>query len=148
MDAREFQDLAAEGRRHEAQGRLQEALTFFQQAAELYGGDFLSEELYQPWAEHPRRVLREVYLDILTRMAAIHERQGSLTRALKNYHQVMQADPLNDLAGQRLMLLYARRGRKSAALQVYEDLRRALKQELDAEPDEVTRAVYHKIFDK
>jgi DNA-binding SARP family transcriptional activator len=44
------------------------------------------------------------------------------------------------------MLLYAQKGRRSAALKVYRDCCLALKKELNTEPDEVTSAIHQKIL--
>jgi len=44
------------------------------------------------------------------------------------------------------MLLYARRGMRTAALRVYEGLKKVLQDELNAQPDQVTTAIYQKIL--
>jgi LuxR family maltose regulon positive regulatory protein len=147
LDTEEFLSRCQEAEKLALQGKVERALERSQQAVELYGGDFLAEELYQPWAERKRADLRETYLGLLQRVAALEERQGALTRAIHAYKRVIQADPLHEEACRGLMQLYARRGNRSAALRVYADLKKALESELNAEPDEVTSAIYQKILE-
>jgi LuxR family maltose regulon positive regulatory protein len=145
VDVDEFLALAKEAAKKEGQGEMAEALACYRQALELYGGDFLAEEVYSPWAETKREELREKYLGILYRAAALHEKRGALMQAIEGYKKVTQTDPTAEPAHQKLMLLYAQRGLRNAALQVYRNLKKALKTELNAEPDEVTTAIYRKI---
>jgi LuxR family maltose regulon positive regulatory protein len=147
VDVNEFLHLYKIATRNEAQGHLKEALSFYNQALEFYGGDFLPEELYLPWAEAKREELRTIYLELLRRLARLQENRGNLTKAIGCYKKLLKADPLPNEPYQKLMLLYAQKGMRSAALRVYEDCWQALRQGLQAEPDEATTAIYHKILE-
>jgi DNA-binding SARP family transcriptional activator len=46
-----------------------------------------------------------------------------------------------------LMLLYAQKGMRTAALKVYEDCRQTLRHGLQTEPDVATTAIYRKILE-
>ena len=70
-----------------------------------------------------------------------------LPLAVAAYQQVLRTDPLAEEAYQKLMLLHARRGRRNAALRLYEELRKVLRNELQTEPEQATRAIYQKILD-
>ena len=147
MDVNDFLRLYKIATRNEAQGHLKEALGFYHQALELYGGDFLPEELYLPWAGTKREELRTTYLEFLHRLARLQENRGSLTKAIDCYKRWLQADPFSDEPYQKLMLLYAQKGMRSMALKVYENCRQTLRQELQTEPDEATTAIYRKILE-
>jgi LuxR family maltose regulon positive regulatory protein len=147
VDVDEFLALLRQGEEQERQDRDRAALTFYQQALAVYRGDFLAEELYQPWAVTRREELKNLHLDLLFRLAALHERRGAVRLAANTYQQVIRTDPLAEEAYQKLMLLHARRGRRNAALRLYDDLRKVLRQELQAEPESTTRAIYQKILD-
>ena len=86
-----------------------------------------------------------MYLDLLLRIARIHEGRGAITRAISLYGKAVQADALLEEAYQRLMVLYADKGKRNEALRIYEDCKKALRVMLDSEPDRVTTAIYHKI---
>jgi DNA-binding SARP family transcriptional activator len=110
-------------------------------------GDFLVEEPYLPWAEVKREEWRGTYIALLSRKAGLYERQGALTRAINCLRKIIQLDPTLEPAYQKLMLLYANRGMRSTALKVFEDCKKALQNELDMGPDEVTTSIYRKILE-
>jgi LuxR family maltose regulon positive regulatory protein len=142
----EFLTLLKAGAKKEANGQLKQAISLYKTAVESFRGDFLPEELYFPWAEAKRLELRSKYTDLLHQLAELYEKQGTLTRAIDCYKKLVNTDPLDEPAYQRLMLLLARRGMRSAALKVYQDCCQALRIELDTEPDKVTTAIYQNIL--
>lgn len=145
VDIDEFRALVRQGEKREEQGDLKAALSLYRQAAELYEGDFLSEELYYSWVERKREELRERFLELLYRRAKLYEEKGSLIKAIDCYKKVVQTDPLAEPAYQRLMVLLAQRGMRNAALRVYQDCRQALQTGLGTEPEEATIAIHRKI---
>jgi ATP/maltotriose-dependent transcriptional regulator MalT/DNA-binding SARP family transcriptional activator len=146
VDADEFLCLSRQGEERERKGDIRGALNSYKNAVELYGGDFLPEEPYAPWAERKRQELRERYLEIFYRLAGLHEKQGASLAAIDAYKRLLLTEPTWEQACQRLMILYGNRGMRSAALGVYEDCRKALMKELNVEPDAVTAAIYQKIL--
>ncbi len=147
VDLFEFLALCKEGEMKEAQGELKTAIFFYKRAKELYGGAFLTEELYHPWAERKREELQDRFLDLLYHLARFYESQGSILKAIDCYHQVVQTDSLAEPAYRGLMLLFAQRGMRNAALRTYQDCRQALKESLNVEPEETTTAIYRKILE-
>jgi LuxR family transcriptional regulator, maltose regulon positive regulatory protein len=147
IDLDDFLTLHQNGEQQEEAGNLKEALSCYKKAVELYQGDFLLEELYSPWAETKREDLRGKYLELLMKMSDIYEQTRASLRAIEGYKKAIQADPFLEQAYQRLMVLYANRGMRSAALKIYEDCRKALQEELNASPDAVTEAIYQKILE-
>jgi LuxR family maltose regulon positive regulatory protein len=146
VDVTEFLSFCRNGEKKDREGDTTGALALYQEAAQRYQGDFLPEMPYLPWAEFKREELKGRYVEILERLAELHEKRGALTKAINCWQQLLKADPLWELAYQRLILLYSRRGLRAQALKVYESCRQALKQGLDAEPDQVTTAIYRKIL--
>jgi ATP/maltotriose-dependent transcriptional regulator MalT/two-component SAPR family response regulator len=145
VDVDEFFSLQASGEELEEQGNLSQALALYKKAVDLYGGDFLPEELYLPWAEKRREELRGIYLELLERVSQIYEKQGAVTRAIKYCQMIIQTDPVSESTYRRLMTLYLRRGLRSEALKTFENCRKALARNLEAEPDAVTTAIFRKI---
>jgi DNA-binding SARP family transcriptional activator len=146
LDVEKFLAGVKEGEKKETQGQVKEAISLYKNAVASYGGDFLPEERYFPWVDAKREKLRQTYQGFLHRLARLYEKQGALTRAIDCYKRLLDSDPLDEPACQRLMLLYAQKGRRSAALKVYQDCCLALKKELNTEPDEVTSAIHRKIL--
>jgi LuxR family maltose regulon positive regulatory protein len=146
-DVDEFLALYKDGERKEEQGEIKAAIYLYKKATELYGGDFLAEELYHSWVEGKREEWRGRFLDLLYRLAKFYEGQGSVLKAIDCYHKVVQTDPLAEPAYRSLMLLFVRRGMRNAALRAYQDCKQSLKEGLDAEPEEATTAIYRKILE-
>jgi LuxR family maltose regulon positive regulatory protein len=146
VDAFEFLSSCRNGEKKDREGDIAGTLAQYQEAAHKYQGDFLPEEPYHSWAESRRQELRGRYIEVLERLAALHEQRGALTRAINCLKQLLKADPLWEPAYQKLMLLYARRGLRAPALKVYQECQKALRQELDAAPGQATTAIYRKIL--
>jgi ATP/maltotriose-dependent transcriptional regulator MalT len=147
VDVDEFLSVYKHGEKKEEQGDIKGAISLYSKAAELYGGDFLAEELYHPWVEVKREDLRERFLELLSRLAKLYEGRGSLMKAIDCYNKMVQTDPLAEPAYRSLMLLFAQRGMRNAALRVYQDCKKALQEGLNAEPEEATNAIYRKILE-
>lgn len=88
-------------------------------AVERYRGDLLPEDLYEPWTEEPRERLRLSYVELL--------------RALGRWDQVVEADPLDEVAHLQLVRDHMRRGDRSAALRQLEQMEKVLQRELGAD---------------
>ena len=147
VDVDEFLSLRKKGKQKETHGHIKEALSLYEQAATLYQGDFLIEDLYTPWANIKRQELRKKYIELLYHTAELYETRGASNKATAGYKKVLQSDPVAEKAYQRLMTLYSNRGKRSAALKVYEECKNALQTGLDTEPDVITTSIYKKILE-
>jgi DNA-binding SARP family transcriptional activator len=83
----------------------------------------------------------------LYHLAKLYESQGSVLKAIDCYNRVVQTDPLAEPAYRALMLLFAQRRMRNAALRAYQDCRQELKEVLNLEPEETTTAIYRKILE-
>jgi ATP/maltotriose-dependent transcriptional regulator MalT/DNA-binding SARP family transcriptional activator len=147
VDVDEFLEVFKKGKQKEKDGHIRETLSLYEAAAKRYKGDFLVEDLYEPWADVKREELRKQYIELLYRMAELQENRGALKKATACYKKVIQSDPFVEKAYQRLMTLYSNRGMRNAALKVYEECRQALQTGFDTEPDEITTSIYKKILE-
>ncbi|MCJ7782407.1 MAG: bacterial transcriptional activator domain-containing protein [Desulfobacterales bacterium] len=125
-----------------------EALSLYTQAMEIYKGDFLPDEIYASWADKRREELRARYIELLNNMASLHERQGSLKKAMDCYKKAIQVDPLIEESYQKLMSFHANKGMHNEALRIYEDCKKALKRELKTQPDSTTTGIYNRVLEK
>ena len=147
VDVDEFVSLYDKGNIKEKNGDAKEAISLYQAAAKLYQGDFLKEDLYEPFAQIKRLELRIKYIDLLYKTAEFYESSGAANKAIACYKKVVQSDPVSEKAYRRLMTLYSNRGMRSAALKIYEECRQALQAGLDTGPDEVTTSIYKKVLE-
>jgi len=143
-DIYRFQLLCRDMMRGIRSGDIKQAAQAFQQADALYSGDFLPDEadrIAGPVREH----VRQVFIEAQFEAARLYESRGSWTKAIYHYQRIINCDPLLEEAYRRIMRLYAEQGKRSKALQVYEQCRTALRSELDMEPEETTTSLYRKI---
>jgi DNA-binding SARP family transcriptional activator len=148
VDADRFLSLLKMAEEKQKKGEEKETFSFYAEALEIYKGDFLPEELYAPWPEKKREELKAKYIELLNKMAKLHEKQGSLKKAMECYKKAIQVDPLIEESYQKLMTFYSNKGMYNDALRIYEDCKKALKKELKTEPDSTTTAIYRKVFEK
>jgi len=85
-------------------------------AADLYGGELLPDDPYEPWTEEPRERLRQLHLDAL--------------RLAGRWSEVVGLEPADERAHVALARRLAEDGDRPAALRQFERLERALRTEL------------------
>jgi|GEM_PF-4836237 len=138
VDAVEFEQAAQVA-------RATDSLADYEQAAALYGGDYLPEDLYEPWAEPRRVALREMYQHTLRVLAYRYMDEGRVADALRVAQRLVQLDPLDEEAHRLVMLFSARMGRRADALRAYRACVEVLRRELNTGPASETIALYRTI---
>jgi len=146
-DLDDFLSFYRRGEKNEREGNSEAALFLYNNAMDLYKGDFLAEELYTSWIDTKREELRKLYINLLYRTADIQEKRGTSKLAIDCYKKIIQIDPLSEQVYQRLMTLYSNRRMRSEAIKVYEDCRKVFREGLDTEPEALTTSIYKKIIE-
>ena len=139
IDAEEFEARAT----HALRG---DAVLECDRAIELYAGDLLDEDRYEPWAEARREQLKRLYERLLAHAGQLDEAQGRIEESLDHWRKLLAADPANEDAHRQLMRLYARTGSRHQALQQFEQCKDVIRRELDAEPEPATLDLYKQIL--
>src|SRR5438094_405934 len=142
VDAALFQQLAEEG--------TPEALA---QAAALYQGDLVEgfgvdEAPFEEWLGAERERLREMALDVFARLLAWQSKAGQTERAIQTAARLLVLDASQESVHRALMRLYARQGRRGAALKQYQACVAALQRELGTEPEPKTKQLYQEILQR
>jgi DNA-binding SARP family transcriptional activator len=101
-------------------------------AADLYSGELLPDDPYASWTAAPRGRLRELAL-------AVH-------KVARQWEQALEIDPLDEEAHRGRMREQLESGKRQAAIQQFERLRAALRDEFGASPDPQTVAVYEAVL--
>ena len=141
LDVEEFSRLNAES--------SIESLTA---ATELYRGEFLAGLVikdsleFEEWLFFERDRLKRQYLTALDQLGDVLAAAGDLESAIEYTAQLINLDPLQEHAHRQLMRLYHQSGNRNAALRQYQLCRDILRQELDAEPESGTMALYTHIL--
>nr|WP_300050859.1 BTAD domain-containing putative transcriptional regulator [uncultured Nocardioides sp.] len=98
------------------------------EAIDLYRGDLLPEDLYEPWADAERERLRVSYLELL--------------RSAGRWADLVAAEPLDEEAHLRLVQQHVEDGNRSQALRQLEAMARTWRDELGVEPGPAARALH------
>jgi DNA-binding SARP family transcriptional activator len=115
-------------------------------AANMWTGEPLPEERYAEWSTVWRERLRDRYGEVLAALVDAHEEAGESSRAVAVARQLVQLDPLNEAAHRRLIVIYARTGRRGHALRQFLECRHALVTALAVEPGEETAALQRRVL--
>src|SRR5262249_1704046 len=101
--------------------------------------DFLAEDVYEDWTAARRETLKREWTELQFLLAREYEQRGSPGRAAAPLERLIHADPSDEQAARELMHLLARQNRRSDALRVFQNLERALREDLGVEPSSSTR---------
>lgn len=137
-DALDFRRLVKEGDEHS-----------LGQAVALYRGPFLQgfsvpdASAFDEWAQAEGSYFSQACVGALDYLAAESERRDDHAAAIGYLRQLLQIEPLDEGAQQRLMALYLRQADIGSALRQYRHFESALRQELELEPASETQAILH-----
>ncbi len=129
----------------ESERHIQTLLEEFDSVLDLYHGDFLPEDLYEDWTQRRRDRLRRVHSWLLENGAQLALLIGNGLRAYEYLLELLESNPADEQTHRQLMLVYARMGRRSDALNQYVLLRKTLKEELRASPLPETNELFRQI---
>src|SRR5215467_187910 len=117
----------------------------FDQVLTLYKGDYLPGDLYEDWSQRKRDRLRRIHSWLLENAAELALANGQSMRAVEYYQALLERNSADEHTHGQLMLTYARMGRRNEALNQYHLLRKALREELRANPLPETNELFRQI---
>ena len=118
----------------ESEDQIEALLEEFDTVLALYKGDFLPEDLYEDWAQRRRDRLRRIHSWLLENAAEVALTIGKGQQATEYLLDLLERNTADEQTHRQLMLVFARMGRRSDAIQQYLLLRKALKEELHSAP--------------
>jgi DNA-binding SARP family transcriptional activator len=146
IDVDEFESLCREGSRLEREQRNDAAQQMYGDAERLYRGDFLEDDLSEDWTLIRRESLRDMYLDVLGRLAK-HALGTRDYRACIDYCQKLVAqDNCREDAYALLMFCHATLHQRSRVDRWFKLCVAALRRELDASPSPRTTALHKRLM--
>jgi len=98
------------------------ALALARSAMARYRGELLPDDLYELWADEPRQAARRTMLDLLDLCATSAAERGDLDEARRTVERALGLAPFEDDCYLKVARIFAKNGRRGAALSV---LRRA-----------------------
>lgn len=117
----------------------------------VYKGDFLAgfhirgSRSFEEWALMEREGLQRLAIEGLDGLVDYYLNSGDCKPGLEQAQRLLMIDPLREKTHRQLMLLLARTGERTAALDQYQTCRDLLAQELAVEPARETTALLERI---
>lgn len=146
LDVAEFDDLTARAEAARRAGASSELRAALGAAVRLYAGDLLPG-CYDDWLVPERERLRAAFLRAAELLAELQELERDYRGAISWARRLLEHDPVNEFACQRLMRLCALSGDRAAALRVYHGCATALAREVGIAPSAATRAAYERLLE-
>lgn len=121
------------------------SMRLLEEAAALYRGNYLLEELYAEWAAPRRDALQRSWVGLQLNLAQLRSEHADYSGAIETLDRLRTAEPTNETALQRLMLLLTHLDRRGEALKVYHQHKSMLKRDYEGEPLPETIALYEEL---
>jgi two-component SAPR family response regulator len=132
-DFEEFDRLMIEARQWEARGNERMVTTAYESAIGLYEGDFLVE-MYDLWMDEKRLYYKEQYLRAVEKTAGFCMKEQKFEKAIQHCNRVISVDEFRESSYLMAMQAHVALGNRKSAIDLYERLKRVLKDELGFEP--------------
>jgi DNA-binding SARP family transcriptional activator/ABC-type branched-subunit amino acid transport system substrate-binding protein/outer membrane protein assembly factor BamB len=147
LDAQRFEELLDAGRASLARGDPRMALDGFDEALRLWRGRALGDFAYEGWAQAESARLEE--LRLLAREESFEARLalGESERLVPELEALIAEHPLRERLRVQAMLALYRAGRQAGALELFQESRRQLVQELGVEPGPELRELQRQILE-
>ena len=134
LDVEAFQSRIAEGFHYQEAGQQPQAIHAYEQARQLYRGDFFAEDLYTDWTFAGREFYREQLLTLLIELSECYAQQGRYRLAIARAQDALARDPLRETIYVRLMLYHYYTGERAQALRIFDRCCDELADELTVAP--------------
>ena len=144
-DVEAFEAYWQAGLHLERVGRLPEAVPFYVQAEALYRGDFMEEDLLEEWTLVRREALKDTFLTILDKLSQFWFKTNHTQRAIEGWKKILAKDPWREDTYRHLMICFAARGQRAAAMHWYDVCAQVIRQQLGLEPEPETQSLYERV---
>jgi len=123
-----------------------EQLHLMENAAHLYQGELLPDNIYEDWTSSQRHELHDLYIQIQLKRIEAYIQSAQPSRALEIYQSCLAIDPMDERIVKISMELLISNGQWHKALQLYKDFAQGLAQEYGLEPSAEIKSLYERIF--
>ena len=124
---------------------MSQILDAFDCVLRLFSGDYLPEDLYEDWTQKRRDRLRRLHRWLLEHAATLAIAHTMGLRACEYLQTLLEQDGTDEQTHRLLMLVYARMGHRTDALNQFQQLKTALRTELSASPLPETMTLFRDI---
>lgn len=145
-DLDEFDELLAEARAAEGDGRTQDAASAYSQLMTVYRGELLAGDLYDDWFAAQREHYRVEFLDAMLRATQLLLDADQPSEALMFARRGLAVDPYREDLYQDALRCHIQAGQRSAAIETFLQCKAQLADELGLDPSVDTLKLYEQVL--
>jgi LuxR family maltose regulon positive regulatory protein len=120
-------------------------MDLLEEAAGLYRGEFLPDDIYDDWTGSLRIQLYNLYLQVLLKQIDIYRRYGKQFSAIETCRRYLTLEPADEPVCRTAMEMLWRKGQKQQALSLYQELLAFTAREYNTGLSDETNKLYEKI---
>jgi len=134
LDLERFAEAAERARDALAAGSTEEGAGLLREALSLWRGPPLAEFTYEPFAQNAIAQIEELHLTAVEERVEADLALGHARELVGELRDLVARHPLRERPRAQLMLALYRSGRQAEAVEVYQEFRRVLSEELGLDP--------------
>lgn len=143
-DMEEFNLLIKQASLADSQNSFIYTSKLYQQAVDLYLGDFLEADRFEIWSAYTQESLKDQYLQALIYLAEYHYQKHHLAKTEAFCNKILDIDPIAETAYELLIKICRERKLLSKAHKVFKRCKKAFRKELNTFPPlHIERMVKH-----
>ncbi len=146
VDSDVFCTLVSDGWKLLKTDNLSNAQVCFEEAENLYRGDYFEEEPYAEWCAVERERLFEIFLELLSGLASCYTQQGKYMEASRICRVALSKDPCRENFVRALMENLVNLGRPDWARAHFLTWRKNLDDDFSLQPTQETLLVFSKLI--
>lgn len=145
-DVDDFEELMAQARTAEAEGRARDAITAYGELMSVYRGDLLPGDVYDDWFSPYRDKYRFEFIDSMARATELLLELDDPWEALVFARRGLCVDPFREDLYQAALRCHIAAGQRSAAIETYIQCKSQLADELGLDPSGSTMELYQQVL--
>jgi two-component SAPR family response regulator len=122
------------------------AVQHYLRAVTIYQDDFLEEDLYVPWCDEEREILKGEYLWLLERIIEYYEVNKDYKKCIEYAQKYLKVDKYAEDIYQLLMTCYSQIGKKNLAIKTFKKCKDSITTELDCPLSKETENLYQELI--
>ena len=115
------------------------------EAADLYRGELLSEDIYEDWCPKQREMLLNRYVGLAANLAMEHLRRGDGIEALSHLEEAIIKDPNREELYRKKMIICSQTGNRAGIEEAYHGCSKHLRDTYDVSPSLETTELYQRL---
>ena len=143
-----FRDRLSQAAKARERGDFDTFFEALKEAADLYAGDFCSEDLYEDWCTQDRESLLSDYVDALVDLATEHLRRGENEQALARLEEAVAKDPGREELYRRKMSICSQIGDRAGIEEAWRRCTSYLWEAYEVSPSPETAELYQRLRER